>query len=67
MYKLKTVRSINKRFRITSKGKLLKHKSCKNHLLQKKNSKRKRNLRIITNVKSCDKSNLKNGLPYLLN
>lgn len=64
MYKLKTTKSIKKRFRITSRNKFLKHKSCRSHLLQKKTSKRKRNLRKVVCVSSNDKSNLKKGLPY---
>ena len=53
-YKLKSSRAILKRFKITSKGKCLRHKACRNHLLQKKNSKRKQNLRKIVKLKSAD-------------
>nr|YP_009398919.1 ribosomal protein L35 [Cliftonaea pectinata]ARW68158.1 ribosomal protein L35 [Cliftonaea pectinata] len=65
MYKLKTIRSIKKRFKRTAKGKFLKHKASRNHLLLKKNSKRKRNLRIVNVVSNSDYLNVKNGLPYL--
>nr|QCI05729.1 ribosomal protein L35 [Cryptopleura ramosa] len=65
MYKLKTVKSIKKRFKITSNGKLIRHKSTRSHLLQKKTSKRKRKLRQIDTISLFDKKNLKNSLPYL--
>lgn len=65
MYKLKTNRSINKRFKVTSTNKLLKRKASKSHLLQKKNSKRKRRLRKVSIINYSDYSNLINSLPYL--
>lgn len=65
MYKLKTVKSINKRFKITSRGKLLRHKSGRSHLLQKKTSKRKRELSKVIVISVKDKHNLKNSLPYV--
>nr|YP_009398470.1 ribosomal protein L35 [Lophocladia kuetzingii]ARW67656.1 ribosomal protein L35 [Lophocladia kuetzingii] len=65
MYKLKTNRSINKRFKITSKGKLLRRKSYRSHLLQKKSSKRKRQLRKVSIVSLGDYFNLVKGLPYI--
>nr|QCI08811.1 ribosomal protein L35 [Sphondylothamnion multifidum] len=65
MYKLKTIKSINKRFKKTSTNKLLKHKSSRSHLLQKKNSKRKQHLRKVKSINFCDRKNLVNGLPYI--
>nr|ARW69339.1 ribosomal protein L35 [Polysiphonia sp.] len=65
MYKLKTKKSLDKRFRVTSSGKLLKRKSYKSHLLQKKSSRRKRRLCKVSVVKLSDISNFINGLPYL--
>lgn len=65
MYKLKTNRSINKRFKITNNSKLLRRNASKSHLLQKKNSKRKRKLRKINFVSSFDKVNFINKIPYL--
>ena len=50
-YKLKSSRSILKRFKITATGKLLRHKACRNHLLQKKSSKHKQKLRKVVKVK----------------
>lgn len=65
MYKLKTTKSFAKRFKISSKGKVLKHYSCKSHLLQKKNSKRKRKLRRTTVVEYCNQYSLNYNLPYI--
>nr|YP_009395807.1 ribosomal protein L35 [Herposiphonia versicolor]ARW64787.1 ribosomal protein L35 [Herposiphonia versicolor] len=65
MYKLKTNQSVCKRFKSTNNGKLLKRKSCKSHLLQKKSSKRKRRLSKLSIVGFCDKVNIVSNLPYL--
>nr|YP_009395605.1 ribosomal protein L35 [Vertebrata isogona]ARW64633.1 ribosomal protein L35 [Vertebrata isogona] len=65
MYKLKTNRSLNKRFKLTSSQKLLKRSSSKSHLLQKKSSNRKRKLRKVNIVNLRDQYNFINGLPYI--
>lgn len=65
MYKLKTSKSIKKRIKYTSNGKLMRHGSTRSHLLQKKSSKRKRRLRNIFFVNLSDKLNFKNSLPYI--
>nr|QCI04699.1 ribosomal protein L35 [Apoglossum ruscifolium] len=65
MYKLKTSRSINKRIKFTSNGKFIRHKSSRSHLLQKKNSKRKRKLRKTIILSLYSKSNFQKSLPYL--
>lgn len=57
-YKLKSSSSILKRFKITRTGKLLRHKACRNHLLQKKSSKHKQKLRRVVKVKYVDLSRL---------
>nr|YP_010170981.1 ribosomal protein L35 [Chondria tumulosa]QSD57122.1 ribosomal protein L35 [Chondria tumulosa] len=64
MYKLKTLSSVSKRFKISYSGKFLRRSACKSHLLQKKTSKRKRNLRRVTNVNYFDQYSLNNNLPY---
>lgn len=64
MYKLKTSHSISKRIKCTSTLKLLRRKTSRNHLLQKKTSKRKRKLRQVNSIKFCDICNLNNKLPY---
>lgn len=53
-YKLKSSSSICKRFKITAKGKLLRHKACHNHLLQKKTSQHKQSLRRVEKLKQVD-------------
>nr|YP_009395399.1 ribosomal protein L35 [Polysiphonia infestans]ARW64379.1 ribosomal protein L35 [Polysiphonia infestans] len=65
MYKLKTNKSVDKRFKLTSRSKLLKHSAGKSHLLQKKSSDRKRKLRKTNLVNYCDQSNFINSLPYI--
>nr|YP_009396216.1 ribosomal protein L35 [Melanothamnus harveyi]ARW65450.1 ribosomal protein L35 [Melanothamnus harveyi] len=65
MYKLKTNKSINKRFKLTSSSKLLKHSAGKSHLLQKKSANRKRKLRRVKLVNSSDQFNFIKVLPYL--
>ena len=65
MYKLKTNKSINKRFKLTSGSKLLKHSAGKSHLLQKKSSHRKRSLRRVSIVNVSDRFNFIKSLPYI--
>ena len=45
MPKIKTVRAAAKRFRLTKKGKVVRQHAYASHILTKKSSKRKRNLR----------------------
>nr|QCI04497.1 ribosomal protein L35 [Antithamnion hubbsii] len=65
MYKLKTHKSIKKRFKITSTGKLMMHKASRSHLLEKKTSKRKQKLRKTVIVNSKDRQNFKYSLLYI--
>ena len=53
-YKLKSSRAILKRFKITSRGKCLRHKANRSHLLQKKTAARKQKLRRVVQVQSVD-------------
>ena len=48
MPKLKTHRGAAKRFKLTSKGKIKRRKAYASHILTKKTTKRKRNLRSST-------------------
>ncbi len=64
MPKLKTRRAIAKRFKITKKGKILRHKAFKGHLLSKKTSKRKRSLRRPDLVSKTEREKIKRLLPY---
>jgi large subunit ribosomal protein L35 len=45
MPKMKTHKGASKRFRLTGSGKVKRYKAFKSHILTKKSSKRKRNLR----------------------
>ena len=56
MPKMKSKSSAKKRFTLTGTGKIKRKKAFKSHLLTKKETKRKRNLRLSTTV---DKTNNK--------
>nr|YP_010902694.1 ribosomal protein L35 [Hypnea nidulans]WCH54549.1 ribosomal protein L35 [Hypnea nidulans] len=64
MPKIKTSKSISKRFHITSGGRLIRHCASRSHLLQKKTSKRKQKLRKKLCANSSDLSNFMHKLPY---
>jgi large subunit ribosomal protein L35 len=54
MPKMKTNRGAAKRFRLNGSGSLKRKKAYANHILTKKSTKRKRNLRQQTGVSSSD-------------
>lgn len=54
MPKMKTRRGAAKRFKKTSSGKLKRKKAYHSHILNKKSTKRKRNLRKATLVSTAD-------------
>ncbi|NMB26196.1 MAG: 50S ribosomal protein L35 [Firmicutes bacterium] len=64
MPKLKTHRGAAKRFKVTGSGKIRRSKAYKSHILEKKSSKRKRNLRQPTLVDSADAKRMHKLLPY---
>lgn len=64
MPKIKTNRGAAKRFRYTGSGKLRRNKANKSHILTKKSTKRKRNLRKATTVDVADEKRIKRMLPY---
>jgi len=64
MPKLKTNRSAAKRFKKTGTGKIKRRKSHKSHILTKKTTKRKRQLRKATMVDKSDEGRVKRMLPY---
>lgn len=64
MRKLKTRRSVWKRIKVTSTGKLMRRKCGKSHLLTKKSRKRKRHLREEVEVDSSWRKKVKPALPY---
>ena len=65
MPKLKTNRAAAKRFKATGTGKLKRNKAYKSHILTKKSTKRKRNLRQATITDATNVKNMKKVLPYL--
>ena len=65
MPKIKTNRAAAKRFQKTGTGKLKRNKAYKSHILTKKTTKRKRNLRHHTITYSTNVKNMKKVLPYL--
>ncbi|MBP5564940.1 MAG: 50S ribosomal protein L35 [Lachnospiraceae bacterium] len=65
MPKMKTSRSAAKRFKLTGTGKLKRAKAYKRHILTKKSTKRKRNLRQAAMTDSTNVSNMKKILPYI--
>jgi large subunit ribosomal protein L35 len=65
MGKLKTRHSAKKRFRKTANGDFLRRRAFKGHLLEKKSSKRKRNLSRHLVVSFGDSLALRSMLPYL--
>ena len=64
MPKLKTNKSVQKRFRTTKSGKIKKMRAGKRHLLQGKSSNRKRQLRQSDLVHGGMVKNLRRLLPY---
>ena len=65
MPKMKTSRAAAKRFKVTGTGKLVRHKAYKSHILTKKSTKRKRNLRKATVADETNVKNMKKIMPYL--
>ena len=64
MPKVKTKRSAAKRFHKTGSGQLKRMKAFKSHILTKKSTKRKRNLRKATSADPTNAKVMKQILPY---
>ena len=64
MPKVKTKRAAAKRFQKTGSGQLKRMKAYKSHILTKKSTKRKRNLRKST-ITDHANNNMRQLLPYL--
>lgn len=64
-YKMKTSKSASKRFKKTGTGKLVRMKANKSHILNKKTTKRKRNLRKDVVVDKTNVKTMKKIMPYL--
>lgn len=65
MPKIKTNRAAAKRFKKTATGKLKRNKAYKSHILTKKTTKRKRNLRQAAMTDATNVKTMKKILPYL--
>lgn len=64
MPKMKTNRGAAKRFKISGSGKIVRNKAFSSHILTKKSTKRKRNLRKSTVLDSANLKNVKRMIPY---
>ncbi|KAG2607546.1 50S ribosomal protein L35, chloroplastic-like [Panicum virgatum] len=64
-YKMKTHKASAKRFRVTGRGKIVRRCAGKQHLLGKKNTKRKKRLSKMVQVNKSDYDNVTGALPYL--
>lgn len=65
MPKMKTNRGAAKRFKATGSGKIRRSKAFTSHILTKKSTKRKRNLRKTGLIDAADTKAVKRMLPYL--
>ena len=65
MPKVKTNRSAAKRFKVTGTGKLKRNKAYRRHILTKKTTKNKRNLRHACMTDETNVKNMKKITPYL--
>lgn len=65
MPKIKTNRGAAKRFRKTGTGKVRRNKAFTSHILTKKSTKRKRELRQGTLVHKNDQKNISRLIPYV--
>jgi large subunit ribosomal protein L35 len=64
MPKLKTHRGAAKRFKTTGTGKVVRHKANASHILTKKTTKRKRNLRKSGLVDASDVKRIRKLIPF---
>ena len=65
MPKIKTKKAAAKRFAVTGTGKLKRFEANKSHILTKKTTKRKRNLRKAAMMDATNEKVMKKILPYL--
>ena len=65
MPKMKTSRAAAKRFKVAGTGKLKRNKAYKRHILTKKTTKTKRNLRKPAMTDQTNVKNMKKILPYM--
>ncbi len=62
MPKMKTHKGSAKRFKLTGTGKIMRRKAFKNHILEKKSSKRKRSLGLEAVVVAGDRARIERML-----
>jgi large subunit ribosomal protein L35 len=65
MPKMKTNRGAAKRFKMSCSGKVIRRKAFTSHILTKKSTKRKRNLRKSAVVDSANSKGIRRLLPYM--
>jgi len=65
MPKMKTKRGAAKRFKVTGSGQIKRGKAYTSHILTKKTTKRKRNLRKSALVNCADIKGIRKILPYM--
>ncbi|MDD2463889.1 MAG: 50S ribosomal protein L35 [Desulfobulbus sp.] len=65
MPKMKTNRGAAKRFRATGAGRIRRNKAYSSHILTKKSTKRKRNLRQSALIAEVDVKAVRRMLPYM--
>ncbi len=65
MPKMKTNRGAAKRFKMSGSGKVVRRKAYTSHILTKKSTKRKRNLRKSDIVDPSNVKGIKRILPYM--
>lgn len=64
MPKIKTNSGAKKRFKLSKTGKVIRAHAYKSHILNKKTSKRKRNLRQTTTTDKTNVKQIKKLIPY---
>mgnify|MGYP006395445843 CR=1 FL=1 len=65
MPKIKTHSGAKKRFKLTKTGKVKRAHAFKSHILNKKTTKRKRNLRKQTELDATNTKQMKRCMPYM--
>jgi large subunit ribosomal protein L35 len=65
MPKMKTHRGAAKRYSLTGTGKVKRARAFKSHILTKKSTKRKRNLRRPGYINECEAKTVKKLIPYM--
>ena len=64
MPKMKTKSGAKKRFRVSSSGRVKRAQAYKRHILTKKSTKTKRQLRNVVEINRSDKASVRAMMPY---